>query len=220
MAKSGEVAQAAPAEIATATVEGLDGGPTHEHPIPDDRPAPGRHPRLLRQPARPHARRSTSSRARAPGSTLATPPPRSARRRGPACSPGRSPFRHKLLANHERNVGYLEDLARRGSVRPSRGGCETAGYNVGLSGKWHVGDREPADYGFDGTHLPGWHNPVDHPRLPAWLADRDPAVSEVHDPIRGDPSQRPTGQPAGRAASTTRSTRPSRRSSPTTRSPA
>jgi arylsulfatase A-like enzyme len=113
------------------------------------------------------------------------------------CTPARTslltgalPYRHRLLANYERNVGYIETLDER--FTPFSVALREAGYNVGLAGKWHVGRHEPADFGFDGTHFPGWHNPVGHPRYVAWLAQRGLEVSEVIDPVRGT---FPNGQP-------------------------
>ncbi|MGV9550114.1 sulfatase-like hydrolase/transferase [Streptomyces ardesiacus] len=97
---------------------------------------------------------------------------------------GQAPFRHKLLANHERNVGYLEDLAE-DQFAFSRA-LREHGYNCGLFGKWHTGNlRTAADYGFDGPHLPGWHNPVDHPDYLAYLAERGLPPYEISDRIRG-----------------------------------
>ncbi|NUR97250.1 MAG: sulfatase-like hydrolase/transferase, partial [Kribbellaceae bacterium] len=55
---------------------------------------------------------------------------------------GQAPFRHKLLANYERNVGYLEDLAD-GTFTFSRA-LRDRGYNCGLIGKWHVGTNKSA----------------------------------------------------------------------------
>jgi arylsulfatase A-like enzyme len=84
---------------------------------------------------------------------------------------GQQPFRHKLLANQERNVGYNEDLAP-GTFTFSEA-LRAAGYACGLIGKWHIGtERNAASYGFDGPDLPGWHNPVDHPDYQAYLAER------------------------------------------------
>ena len=122
------------------------------------------------------------------------------------CTPARAslvtgvlPYRHKLLANVERNVAYIERLAPETVATTFPRRLRAAGYNVGLSGKWHVGAHEPAEVGFDGTHFPGWHNPVAHPRYTAWLADRDLVVSEVHDPIRATfPNGRPGNLLAGR----------------------
>ncbi|MFE9057350.1 sulfatase-like hydrolase/transferase [Streptomyces mutabilis] len=97
---------------------------------------------------------------------------------------GQAPFRHKLLANHERNVGYLEDLAE-DQFTFSRALREN-GYNCGLIGKWHVGTRRTAaDYGFDGPELPGWHNPVDHPDYLAYLTEHGLPPYEISDRVRG-----------------------------------
>ncbi|MBM0239679.1 sulfatase-like hydrolase/transferase, partial [Micromonospora sp. ATA32] len=85
---------------------------------------------------------------------------------------GQAPFRHKLLANNERNVGYMEDLPDGLFTFPAA--LRQAGYNCGLIGKWHVGTEKTArDFGFDGPELPGWHNPVDNPDYLAYLAERD-----------------------------------------------
>jgi arylsulfatase A-like enzyme len=53
-----------------------------------------------------------------------------------------NPFRRKLLANYERNVGYLEDLADGQFTYP--GGLELAGWQLGLIGKWHGRVRRTA----------------------------------------------------------------------------
>jgi arylsulfatase A-like enzyme len=97
---------------------------------------------------------------------------------------GAAPYRHQLLANYERNVGYREELADDQYTfgHDLRG----AGYNVGLVGKWHVGTRRsPEDYGFDGPHLPGWHNPVDHPEYLSYLQERGLPPYAITDEIRG-----------------------------------
>lgn len=97
---------------------------------------------------------------------------------------GKAPFRHKLLANHERNVGYLEDLAD-GEFSFSET-LREAGYNVGLVGKWHAGTHKTAsDFGFDNVDLPGWHNPVDHPDYLRYLEENDLPPYEISDRIRG-----------------------------------
>lgn len=97
---------------------------------------------------------------------------------------GQAPFRHKLLANHERNVGYLEDLAD-GTFTFSEA-LREAGYNTGLIGKWHIGDRRRAiDFGFDGPDFPGWHNTVDHPDYLRYLAENDLPPYEISDRMRG-----------------------------------
>lgn len=97
---------------------------------------------------------------------------------------GQAPFRHKLLANNERNVGYLEDLADGTFTFPQA--LREAGYNCGLIGKWHIGtEKQAADYGFDGPDLPGWHNPVEHEDYLRYLAEHDLPPYEISDRIRG-----------------------------------
>ena len=64
------------------------------------------------------------------------------------------PFRHKLLANYERNVGYREELDD--EFAPFSRAAAAAGYQLGHVGKWHVGrEHGPADFGFEGEHYPG-----------------------------------------------------------------
>ncbi|WP_442929222.1 sulfatase-like hydrolase/transferase [Mycetocola sp. CAN_C7] len=97
---------------------------------------------------------------------------------------GQAPFRHKLLANHERNVGYLEDLPD-GQYTFSKALREN-GYNCGLIGKWHAGnEKTAADYGFDGPDLPGWHNPVENEDYLAYLTENGLPPYEISDQIRG-----------------------------------
>lgn len=97
---------------------------------------------------------------------------------------GMAPFRHKLLANHERNVGYLEDLREGQFTFPEA--LRAAGYNCGLIGKWHAGNLKERDaYGFDGARLSGWHNPVDHPDYLAWLEEKGLPCYEISDQLRG-----------------------------------
>jgi arylsulfatase A-like enzyme len=114
------------------------------------------------------------------------------------CTPARAslltgwaPFRHKLLANYERNVGYLEDLAE--DQFTFAGALSERGYNLGLLGKWHGGvRRSAADYGFQGPQLPGWHNPVDHPDYLAYLEERGLPPYAIRDEWRGTA---PNGNP-------------------------
>ena len=97
---------------------------------------------------------------------------------------GYAPFRHKLLANHERNVGYLEDLPD-GQFTFSRA-LKQAGYACSLLGKWHAGDEKLRGYyGFAGAELNGWHNPVDHPDYLAYLEERGLPPYEISDRMRG-----------------------------------
>lgn len=114
------------------------------------------------------------------------------------CTPARAslltgvlPFRHTLLANYERNVGYREELDDR--YAPFSTLLHDAGYQVGHVGKWHVGkERGPADYGFEGPHYPGWGNPVRHPDYLAWLAERGLPEFRLSSEVRGT---FPNGEP-------------------------
>ena len=113
---------------------------------------------------------------------------------------GQQPFRHKLLANQERNVGYNEDLAADTFTFPQA--LREVGYACGLIGKWHVGtERNAASYGFEGPDLQGWHNPVGHEDYQVYLAERGLRTASVSEEIR---STYPNGSPgnllAGRLA--------------------
>ncbi|MBK1783352.1 sulfatase-like hydrolase/transferase [Prauserella sp. ASG 168] len=97
---------------------------------------------------------------------------------------GQAPFRHRLLANYERNVGYLEDLRDDAFTFPAA--LAERDYVLGLIGKWHGGVRRTAaSYGFEGPELPGWHNPVDHPDYLAYLEDNGLPPYRITEPVRG-----------------------------------
>ncbi len=97
---------------------------------------------------------------------------------------GEAPFRHKVLANHERNVGYIEDLPD--DQFSFSQALRQGGYNTGLVGKWHAGNKKnAADFGFDGPDLPGWHNPVDHEDYLEYLNTNGLPPYEISDRIRG-----------------------------------
>ena len=107
------------------------------------------------------------------------------------CTPARAslltgvaPFRHKLLANYERNVGYLEDLADDQFTFAEA--LRDADWRLGLVGKWHGGvRRSAADYGFEGPTLPGWHNPIDHPDYLSYLDEHGLPPYRIGDLVRG-----------------------------------
>lgn len=114
------------------------------------------------------------------------------------CTPARAtmltgvlPFRHALLANYERNVGYREELD--GRYPPFSHYLSEAGYRLGHLGKWHIGrEKGPADFGFEGTHYPGWANPVRHPDYQRYLADRGLPPFHLRSEVRGT---FPNGEP-------------------------
>lgn len=114
------------------------------------------------------------------------------------CTPARAtlltgvlPFRHTLLANYERNVGYREELD--GRFPPFTEPLRAAGYRCGHVGKWHVGkENGPAEFGFEGEHYPGWGNPVRHPDYLAYLAERGLPEFALRSQARGT---FPNGEP-------------------------
>lgn len=109
------------------------------------------------------------------------------------CTPARAslvtglmPYRHNLLANFERNVGFQDELEVSDTVVPFSVPLREAGYDVFNIGKWHVGkDRGPAEFGFEGAHYPGWGEPVRHPDYLAYLEERGLPPFRVHDEVRG-----------------------------------
>lgn len=104
---------------------------------------------------------------------------------------GKAPFRHKVLANHERNVGYMEEIPQ-GEFSFAES-LRKEGYNVGLFGKWHVGtNRTPENLGFDGPHFEGWHNAVEHPLYKKYLENRNLPPFKISNEIRGT---FPNGEP-------------------------
>lgn len=116
----------------------------------------------------------------------------------PICTPARTslltgaaPFRHKVLANYEWNIGYQTELPT--DAWTYTGALRDAGYNVGLVGKFHVGEKHPPSvFGMDDDSFVGAINPVGDPRYTEWLAARGYPMVQVQDPIRGVlPGDRP-----------------------------
>ena len=123
----------------------------------------------------------------------------------PICTPARTslltgaaPFRHKVLANHEWNIGYQTELDRSSWTYTQE--LRDAGYNVGLVGKYHVGEENPPSvFGMDDDSFEGATNPVGNPRYTAWLEDNDLPPVKITDAIRGTlPGGRPGHVLAGR----------------------
>jgi arylsulfatase A-like enzyme len=105
---------------------------------------------------------------------------------------GVAPFRHGLLANFERNVGYPWEIPAHNTLLPDY--LKSSGYVCGSVGKWHVGtQRGPDHYGFEGQHYPGWAPPYDHADYLAYLAERSLPRFSVRDQVRGTfPNGRPS----------------------------
>ena len=105
---------------------------------------------------------------------------------------GLAPFRHGMLANFERNIGYPWEIPERVRLLPSY--LAPAGYACGNVGKWHMGvERGPADYGFEGEHYPGWAPPHDHPDYLAYLRQHGLPQYSVRDEVHG---VTPSGKPS------------------------
>jgi arylsulfatase A-like enzyme len=114
------------------------------------------------------------------------------------CTPTRAtlltgvlPFKHKLLANFERNVGYITELPDDTVTFAHL--LSAAGYRVGHVGKWHVGQlKGPSDFGLEGEHYPGWGPPTEHPDYLRYLDERGLPHFSVRDEVRGTfPNGRP-----------------------------
>jgi arylsulfatase A-like enzyme len=104
---------------------------------------------------------------------------------------GKAPFRHRLLANDEWNIGYRTDLPADEFTFSQA--LRRHGYNVGLIGKWHVGEHAtPGDHGFDGPNLPGAINPVLHQEYQSYLTENGLPPVRIRDRVRGTlPGGRP-----------------------------
>jgi arylsulfatase A-like enzyme len=108
------------------------------------------------------------------------------------CSPARAAVVSGMRPHRNgvtRNVGEDADVDLHERCPCYPGLLRAAGYNVGLAGKWHVGD--PHDFGFDGPHLPGWFYPRENEAYLEYLDERDlppltaSAVSERFPELEG-----------------------------------
>jgi len=105
---------------------------------------------------------------------------------------GLEPHAHGMLANFERNVGYPWEMPE--GLIPFSHYLQQAGYRCGVVGKWHLGlHKGPEEYGFEGTHYPGWDAPKQHPAYEAYLEERGLPRWSVRDEVRG---VFPNGQPS------------------------
>lgn len=116
----------------------------------------------------------------------------------PICTPartslltGKAPFRHRVLANHEWNIGYRTELPITEWTYTRE--LRDHGYNVGLVGKFHVGEHHPpSDFGMDDDSFVGAINPVADARYTDWLAANGHPQVSVTDSVRGRlPGDRP-----------------------------
>ncbi|MDO5729025.1 MAG: sulfatase-like hydrolase/transferase [Actinomycetaceae bacterium] len=111
---------------------------------------------------------------------------------------GTAPFRHKVLANHEWNIGYTSD------VTPDRWSytqeLRDNGYNVGIVGKFHAGETHlPDEFGMDDDSYEGAINPVLNEKYQAWLKENNFPPVRIEDEIKGTlPGGRPGHTLAGR----------------------
>lgn len=97
---------------------------------------------------------------------------------------GQAPFRHRLLANSEWNIGYLTELPLDTPTYSRE--LRRVGYNVGHVGKWHVGEAQgPNSFGFDGVDIPGAINPVLHPAYQSYLQSHDLPPVRITDRVHG-----------------------------------
>lgn len=111
---------------------------------------------------------------------------------------GKAPFRHRVLANHEWNIGYTSDLSPQFWSYTQE--LRDHGYNVGLVGKFHAGETHlPDEFGMDDDSFAGAINPVNNPIYQQWLKDNGFPPPRVEDEMRGIlPGGRPGHVIAGR----------------------
>lgn len=88
------------------------------------------------------------------------------------CSPSRAsvitgerPFKNGMTRNTEQDIKIKDNCQFYSQL------LRDAGYNVGLTGKWHIGDH-PREFGFDGKYYPGWWQPLKHEDYLAYLDEQ------------------------------------------------
>ncbi|MGB7341552.1 MAG: sulfatase-like hydrolase/transferase [Phototrophicaceae bacterium] len=105
------------------------------------------------------------------------------------CTPARTsmlsgylPFRHGMLANFERNVGYPLEIPDGFPLLPHY----LPNHRCINEGKWHIGkERGPDYYNFEGDHFAGWHPPYSHPTYVDYLKENNLPEFSVRNEVRG-----------------------------------
>ncbi|MCK7674729.1 sulfatase-like hydrolase/transferase [Corynebacterium pygosceleis] len=92
---------------------------------------------------------------------------------------GKIPLKHQVVANPEWNIAYQCDF-RPGEWTYTQH-LRDNGYNVGLVGKYHVGNRPPDEFGMDDDSFFGAINPVAHEEYVRWLEDNGLPPVKAHD---------------------------------------
>lgn len=96
---------------------------------------------------------------------------------------GKVPVKHQVLANPEWNIAYDTKLPLDAWTYTQE--LRDHGYNVGLVGKYHVGENLPDKFGMDDDSYWGAENPVANEKYVAWLEENDLPPVRAHDLWRG-----------------------------------
>lgn len=97
---------------------------------------------------------------------------------------GKNPFKHRVLANHEWNIGYQADLTPDQWTYTQE--LRDHGYNVGIVGKYHAGENYlPDSFGMDDDSMIGAINPILNDRYQKWLKDNDLPAVRIEDEWKG-----------------------------------
>ncbi|OKL48424.1 sulfatase [Boudabousia liubingyangii] len=103
---------------------------------------------------------------------------------------GKIPLKHQVVANPEWNIAYQCDF-KEGEWTYTQE-LRDHGYNVGIVGKYHVGNILPDAYGMDDDSFFGAINPVANERYVQWLKDNNLPPVKAHDFWQGKlPGDRP-----------------------------
>lgn len=112
------------------------------------------------------------------------------------CTPARNSL-FTGVAPHTHGVTMNTGLTRsnaRTEVLPFSHHLDQQGYRLANIGKWHLTEADgPDTFGFEGTHYPGWGEPLKHPEYLAYLKNNKLPEFAVNDLVRG---VLPNGQPS------------------------